>query len=465
MNEIDIRSSLTETERLQLKKIDKLDTDKKRKRVIIALVSVILILFFVLGTVFGAMHILSYEGTEALPPEEIVYPEIPSSPEKIISSFKKMLDDTKNYNGVKLDVSFDVKLIDESIEITGDKAEAAKPYFDHIKASFINLISSGYESQRYKGKYGEDFSSMLFSTQYLAHSVNVSSSVNEENENDLNYIFDYNEDTLSVPGGGVVFLKTFDYSVDEQVIEAVKAKTASMVKAENVSVNYDDFIMTVNVDRLKCQLNSVQQKRVLDVSLPLTFIGEYEEFGSIDMKFTLELYKTFSFSRVQFFFMDDVCYIEKGSTDEFSYKVISDQSPYEVEVKLKSSDPSVLSVDGSFYKGEKVSADPVTVTATYTYNGIKYEDSCLFYVRIPVEGVKVSDKEIMLGIGDTSVISAAVSPRNATIKDYYWFTSNDSVASVDENGMITANSAGTASVYCITLDGNFRSACSVTVTE
>ena len=57
MSDIDIRSGLSEEERLRLEKIDRLDANKTRKKVIIAVVTVILVMFFVLGTLFGAKYI------------------------------------------------------------------------------------------------------------------------------------------------------------------------------------------------------------------------------------------------------------------------------------------------------------------------------------------------------------------------------------------------------------------------
>lgn len=463
MNDMDIRSALSEEERLRLEKIDKLDANKTRKKVIIAAVTVILILFFIFGTVFGAKYILNYEGTEALPAEEIIYPEYPTSPEETVSSFKEMLEDTKNYGGVKLNVGFDVNIPDESIVITGENADAVRPYLDYVKDSFVKLISEEYASQRYSGAYGEDFSDKLFDTNYLAHSVAISTVVNAENENDLKYVFDYFEETLTVPGGGVVFEGVFDIMSDTLAKNNIIQLMSSMVRTSTMEIEYSDFVMTVNTDRLKKQINSIQQKRVIDVAFPLTFIGEYEEFGEINISFTMELNKTYSFTRADFYFTDEVYYIEKGSSDEFKYKVISDESPADVVVTLTSSDPSVLSVDGSFFKGEAVSEKPVTVTGTYTYNGITYEDSCIFYVRVPVSGVKVTAKEVSLKVGQESLVDAEISPADATLRDLFWFTSDENIVTVGENGEIIAVSEGTATVYCITLDGNYKSSYTVTV--
>ncbi len=467
MNDTDIRTEINEDKLKYLEKIEIPVADKKKKtdkKVIKTVVITLLALLLVIISIFGIKIISAYEGKEALPTEEIVYPEFSTSPEEIVISLKEMLEDTKSYGGVKLKIDFDAQLVDESVEITGDNAEAVISSSDYIKTSIQGLFSSEYDSQRYSGEYGDDFSSVLFSTQYLAHSVNISAQVNEENENDLKYIFDYNEDTVSVPGGEVVFRKIFDIASDTAAFNSIKEKAVSVANPENISFSYDNFIMTANIDRLKQELSSVQQKRVLDVTMPLSAIGGFEQFGTVNVKFTLELYKTFSFSRVRLSFKDDVHFIKKGSTDKFEYDIITDQSPSEIKVSFVSSDPSVLLVDDGICKGVGVSEDPVIVTASYTYKGVTYEDSCLYYVRVPVMGVKVADKEIAIKAGEFYKTKVSIYPSKATLKTVFWFTSDESVASVDASGVITANSPGVASVYCISFDGNYKSVCNVKVT-
>ncbi len=465
MSDIDIRSGLSEDERLRLEKIDRLDANKTRKKVIIAVVTVILVLFFVLGTAFGAKYILSYEGTQSLPADEIIYPDVAVAPDEVVASFVTMLNDTKNYNGVKLNVGFDVNIPDENIVITGEKADAIRPYIDYVKSSFIGLISDEYASQRYSGAYGEDFSGVLFDTSFLLHLADISSQLSEENENDLRYVFDYYDDAVNEPVNSIVFEGIFDISSDTVAKNNVIERLSSMIRTSVMKIAYSDFVMTVNVDRLNNQINSIHQHRAIDVSLPVTFIGDFEEFGEINIAFTIELNKTYSFTRADFYFTEDVYYVEKGSSDEFKYKVISDESPADVVVTLTSSDPSVLSVDGRFYKANKVSDKSVTVTAQYTYNGITYTDTCEFYVIVPVEGVKQNEKEVTLKRGEKKTLGVTVSPDDATLTKVYWFSSDESIVTVDENGEITAVSAGTALVYCITLDGNFKASCAVSITE
>ena len=64
----------------------------------------------------------------------------------------------------------------------------------------------------------------------------------------------------------------------------------------------------------------------------------------------------------------------------------------------------------------------------------------------PVTGVRLSDSEIELIEGQTHNLTATVLPESATDKALEWKTSNSDVATVDENGYVTAVSAGNATV-------------------
>ena len=66
--------------------------------------------------------------------------------------------------------------------------------------------------------------------------------------------------------------------------------------------------------------------------------------------------------------------------------------------------------------------------------------------------------------GGTLQITATVLPGNASIKSVTWASNNPAVATVDENGTVTALSAGTATITAMTTDGsNLSASCSVTV--
>lgn len=67
--------------------------------------------------------------------------------------------------------------------------------------------------------------------------------------------------------------------------------------------------------------------------------------------------------------------------------------------------------------------------------------------------------------GQTQKLTATVVPANATNKAVTWKTSDKNVATVSENGLVTAKSAGTAIITCTAKDGsNVKATCKVTVT-
>ena len=67
--------------------------------------------------------------------------------------------------------------------------------------------------------------------------------------------------------------------------------------------------------------------------------------------------------------------------------------------------------------------------------------------------------------GQTQKLTATVAPANATNQTVAWSTSDKNVATVSENGLVTAKSAGTATITCTAQDGsNVKAACKVTVT-
>ena len=84
---------------------------------------------------------------------------------------------------------------------------------------------------------------------------------------------------------------------------------------------------------------------------------------------------------------------------------------------------------------------------------------------VPVTGVDISSESITIETGETKKLIASVQPPNATNKKIEWSSDNNTAASVDQEGTITANDAGTAKITVRTLDGNFEKTCTVTVIQ
>jgi uncharacterized protein YjdB len=85
--------------------------------------------------------------------------------------------------------------------------------------------------------------------------------------------------------------------------------------------------------------------------------------------------------------------------------------------------------------------------------------------NIPVINISLDRNEITLGIAETHLLTEFIDPWNATNKDITWSSSNDRVATVSNLGVVTAVSAGIATITVRTADGSYTDTCRVTVRE
>jgi uncharacterized protein YjdB len=67
--------------------------------------------------------------------------------------------------------------------------------------------------------------------------------------------------------------------------------------------------------------------------------------------------------------------------------------------------------------------------------------------------------------GETATLKATIEPVDATVKDVKWDSYNPDVAIVSAQGVVTAVSAGSASIVVSTPDGSVSAICQVTVKE
>lgn len=84
---------------------------------------------------------------------------------------------------------------------------------------------------------------------------------------------------------------------------------------------------------------------------------------------------------------------------------------------------------------------------------------------ITVTGVTLNKENLSLEVGDTSNLVATINPIDATNQDVKWASSDESVATISDSGIITAISKGTTNITVTTVDGNFSATCKLTVTE
>ncbi|PID87926.1 MAG: hypothetical protein CSB06_02345 [Bacteroidia bacterium] len=92
-----------------------------------------------------------------------------------------------------------------------------------------------------------------------------------------------------------------------------------------------------------------------------------------------------------------------------------------------------------------------------------FTDTCEVTVVIPVASVELNKTEIKLGVDSIFTLETTITPDTATNQTVSWTSSNESAATVDNNGLVTGIAAGSAEIIVTTADGNFTDTCTVTV--
>ena len=151
-----------------------------------------------------------------------------------------------------------------------------------------------------------------------------------------------------------------------------------------------------------------------------------------------------------------------GSTKLFT-ATVSPSDATNKAVNWTSSNTSVATVDSNGLVTAK-SAGTTTITVTTIDGGYKKTANVTVNnPTIPVTSLSIDKTSLSLIVGNTSKITATVSPSDATNKTVNWTSSNTSVATVDSNGLVTAKSAGSATITVTTIDGGYKKTANVTV--
>jgi hypothetical protein len=93
----------------------------------------------------------------------------------------------------------------------------------------------------------------------------------------------------------------------------------------------------------------------------------------------------------------------------------------------------------------------------------EYSASRAVIYYVSVTSVILNKTSLSLTAGQVERLTATVSPENAFDKAVTWASSNESVATVDDNGLVTAKAPGKATITVTSKDGGHAASCTITV--
>ena len=161
-----------------------------------------------------------------------------------------------------------------------------------------------------------------------------------------------------------------------------------------------------------------------------------------------------------------------------NFRVTSPNASIVNYYKVKKDDTLGLYAVGSTvtFTAETIEGKPF---ASWTATGVTLTDSTKATISFTMPGnnvtlttayttsvnkVSLDKTELALTVGDTQTLIATITPDDANNKSVSWSSDKPSVATVDENGKVTAVAEGTAKITVTTVDGKKTADCAVTVT-
>lgn len=119
--------------------------------------------------------------------------------------------------------------------------------------------------------------------------------------------------------------------------------------------------------------------------------------------------------------------------------------------QLTTSDSSIVKVSGTSFVGK--AGGECLVTVQSKQNPEVYTAYRALVVQ-PVTKVKVTGDEKSMYVGESIMLTATVSPSTATIQNVIWSSDNEKNAVVDEYGVVTGVSKGSAKITAKAADGS-----------
>jgi len=122
------------------------------------------------------------------------------------------------------------------------------------------------------------------------------------------------------------------------------------------------------------------------------------------------------------------------------------------------------SVPGNQVLENVMSGSQVTATYNGTTKKVKSVKAVKYVPPVLVSSIVLDKQTAYLAKDSTMTLTASVLPENAADKSYTWSSDNTSVATVNQNGVVTGMAAGTANIIATANDGSgVKDTCVVTV--
>lgn len=152
---------------------------------------------------------------------------------------------------------------------------------------------------------------------------------------------------------------------------------------------------------------------------------------------------------------------DAGSTATLKKVVVKTEKPVTVDANV--TDMQVTTANTALTVNGTVDTLQADANVTVSGNGDIKKQTGSGQISVSVAGVSLDKTEIVLVEGSSEKLTATVEPTNATNKNVTWSSDHEAIATVDQNGTVTARRGGQATITVTTADGSKTATCTVRV--
>ena len=255
---------------------------------------------------------------------------------------------------------------------------------------------------------------------------------------------------------------------DSEVFSLVEEQLKSICDIKSNEKILEHIKIYAEIDFTSDKLQFMKISRLYSVGADVEFIGDLSVLGTThtDMCVLLEREYSVSFAGIEI--QQDEIILNSNGYDNLSVLAGVDENAGADEFSLSftSSDEAVVTVDEKgVVEAVSVSEAPAIITAELNYLGKTYKDEVKVFVVVEAESVSLDKRSLEMKAGESFTLTATVKPKKATIKDVQWYSLDESVATVDENGFVTAIAAGETKIVAVSVSGAKTVSCTLKVTQ
>ena len=451
----------------------------KRSKAVYAGVIIVLCIFFVVGFAYGLDSVLKMEGT--FPPPDLTEGRTPAprSAEEAFDYLTNVLDDAiagkPKFSGEAFfSIDDDSLQTDAPDTVKATFLYVADDFEDHLNASFQNSeadFSKGFDTLlRMPSFTAADITG--FTCEYIYYRCASCGETSNDPQDACEYcgsenpyIMQYRDNytvTLELSVDEEVLNRNFTVRSDEEIRALLGDALSGVAELQPPEVDYKALSVRFSVRRATDELQSLEYVKQMNVRADAAFTGSYAPLGQPALSVDVTEKERYTFTWPALTLSAHVKDMEPKGSDNLLATLTCDD-PTQYDAVWSSSDENVVAVDEEGYLKAAKTPGTAVITASFEFNGKTYTDTCVINVKNDVESLSLNKRKLTVSTGETYQLTAKVSPKDATIQTVKWYSEDESIATVDENGVVTAVAPGVVVIYALSDDLYYKSSCEVTV--